>query len=209
MLVEAGAGERASLADDGFAAAGATLVVRLDADDLWHADVVLKWPVGYRLARRVRNCEPGTMAQESVEQVVERFDLVVIGSGPAGEKGAVQAAYFGKKVALVEKSPTVGGACVHTGTLPSKTLREAALYVTGFQRRQLYGMTLDIDRDASLRRLMGRLHTVIDQQVAQIAHNLARHDVALIKGDAEMVGPHELTVRSPIRRSRRDACRPR
>jgi NAD(P) transhydrogenase len=120
----------------------------------------------------------------------------VIGSGPAGEKGAVQAAYFGKKVALIEKSPTVGGACVHTGTLPSKTLREAALYVTGFQRRQLYGMTLDIDRDASLRRLMGRLRTVIDQQVAQIAHNLARHDVALIHGDAEMVGPHELTVRS-------------
>src|SRR5881227_2889516 len=106
-----------------------------------------------------------------------RFDLVVIGSGPAGEKGAVQAAYFGKKVALVEKAPAVGGACVHTGTLPSKTLREAALYLTGFHRRELYGMTIDIDRQASVRQLMGRLRTVTGQQVDQISRNLERHNV--------------------------------
>jgi NAD(P) transhydrogenase len=127
---------------------------------------------------------------------VEQFDLLVIGSGPAGEKAAVQAGYFGKRVALVEKAPTVGGASVHTGTLPSKTLREAALYVTGFQRRELYGMTLDIDRDASLRRLMGRLHAVTDQQVAQISHNLQKHDVVLVHGEAELVGPHEVIVRA-------------
>src|SRR5882757_4004064 len=126
----------------------------------------------------------------------EQFDLVVIGSGPAGEKGAVQAAYFGKKVALVEKAREVGGACVHTGTLPSKTLREAALYVTGFQRRNLYGMTLDIDRDASLRQLMGRLHAVTGQQVAQIARNLDRHNVATVAGSAEFVGPQEVVVRA-------------
>jgi NAD(P) transhydrogenase len=126
----------------------------------------------------------------------ERFDLVVIGSGPAGEKGAAQAAYFGKKVALVEKATQVGGACVHTGTLPSKTLREAALYVTGFQRRNLYGMTLDIDRDASLRQLMGRLHAVVAQQVAQIARNLDRHGVVTIDGSAELVGPRQLVVRA-------------
>ena len=125
----------------------------------------------------------------------ERFDLVVIGSGPAGEKGAVQAAYFGKKVALCEKAPEVGGACVHTGTLPSKTLREAALYVTGFQRRNLYGMTLDIDRDASLRQLMGRLHAVTGQQVTQISRNLDRHGVAIVSGVAELVGPQEVLVR--------------
>ena len=127
----------------------------------------------------------------------DRFDLIVIGSGPAGEKGAVQAAYFGKKVAIVEKAAEVGGACVHTGTLPSKTLREAALYVTGFQRRNLYGMTLEIDRDASLRQLMGRLHAVTAQQVAQIARNLDRHGVATIAGAAELVGPQELVVRAP------------
>ena len=134
----------------------------------------------------------------------EQFDLVVIGSGPAGEKGAVQAAYFGKRVAMVEKSETVGGACVHTGTLPSKTLREAALYLTGFQRRELYGMTLDLDRQGSLRRLMGRLRTVIGEQVDQISRNLGRHHVPVIRGAAEFLTPNEVVVRdaagSEIRR---------
>src|SRR5262245_20250149 len=126
---------------------------------------------------------------------IERFDLVVIGSGPAGEKGAVQAAYFGKRVALIEKSEAVGGACVHTGTLPSKTLREAALYLTGFQRRELYGMTLDIDRQGSLRQLMGRLRSVTKQQVDQISRNLERHHVAVIRGAAEFTSPDQLIVR--------------
>jgi NAD(P) transhydrogenase len=125
----------------------------------------------------------------------QRFDLVVIGSGPAGEKGAVQAAYFGKKVALVEKAPAVGGACVHTGTLPSKTLRETALYVTGFLRRELYGMTIELDREASLRRLMGRLRAVTEQQVTQIGANLARHGVTVVRGEAAFVSPTEVVVR--------------
>src|SRR5580765_1796507 len=103
---------------------------------------------------------------------IETFDLVVIGSGPAGEKGAVQAAYFGKTVALIERAESVGGACVHTGTLPSKTLREAALYLTGFQRRELYGMSLRLDRKKSLRQLVGRLRDVTDRQTRQIERNL-------------------------------------
>jgi NAD(P) transhydrogenase len=135
---------------------------------------------------------------------LERFDLVVIGSGPAGEKGAAQAAYFGKRVALVEKGEAVGGACVHTGTLPSKTLREAALYLTGFQRRELYGMTLDLDRQAGLRRLMGRLRSVTIEQVDQISRNLDRHHVAVIQGAAEFTSADQVVVRdkagSEIRR---------
>ncbi len=126
---------------------------------------------------------------------VEHFDLVVIGSGPAGEKGAAQAGYFGKRVALVEKAEAVGGACVHTGTLPSKTLREAALYLTGFQKRELYGMTLDLDRQASVRRLMGRLRAVTGEQVAQIGRNLDRHHVTLVRGAAEFVSASEIVVR--------------
>jgi NAD(P) transhydrogenase len=128
--------------------------------------------------------------------VAETFDLVVIGSGPAGEKGAVQAAYFGKRVAVVEKAPEVGGASVHTGTLPSKTLRETALYLSGFKKRQLYGMTIDLDRQASLRRLMGRLRVVTEEQVAEITRNLDRHDVTLVKGTAEFVSPHEIAARN-------------
>src|SRR5262245_19694336 len=126
---------------------------------------------------------------------VETFDLVVIGSGPAGEKGAVQAAYFGKRVALIERAERVGGACVHTGTLPSKSLREAALYMTGFQRRELYGMTLEFDREASVRRLMGRLRTVTDEQVAQISRNLDRHRVTQIRGSAAFTSAREVAVR--------------
>src|SRR5437764_11962979 len=70
----------------------------------------------------------------------EKYDLIVIGSGPAGEKGAAQAAYFGKKVALVEQMMFLGGAAANTGTLPSKTLRETALFLTGFRQRQLFGL---------------------------------------------------------------------
>ncbi len=68
------------------------------------------------------------------------YDLIVIGSGPAGEKGAAQAAYFGKKVALIEKEPVLGGAATNTGTLPSKTLRESVLYLSGFNQRGLFGI---------------------------------------------------------------------
>ena len=70
----------------------------------------------------------------------DSFDLIVIGSGPAGEKGAAQAAYFGKRVALVERERRLGGAGVNTGTLPSKTLRETALYFSGLRQRGLYGI---------------------------------------------------------------------
>ena len=141
-----------------------------------------------------------------VQRAPRRFDLVVIGSGPAGEKGAAQAAYFGKKVALVEKAPALGGASVHTGTLPSKTLRETALYVTGFQRRSLYGMTLEVDRDASLRQLMGRLRVVTEQQVAQIERNMRppRRDDR-VAGARPSSEPERDRRRAPRGRRRRDA----
>ena len=122
------------------------------------------------------------------------FDLVVIGSGPAGEKGAAQAAYFGKKVALIERATTVGGACAHTGTLPSKTLREAALYVSGFQKRHLYGMSLEIDRTVSLKQIMGRLHAVMREQETQVGLNLDRHGVTMLRGDASFASPNEVVV---------------
>lgn len=126
---------------------------------------------------------------------IERFDLVVVGSGPGGEKGAAQAAYFGKRVALVERSPEVGGASVHTGTLPSKTLRETALYLTGFQRRALYGMSVRLDRKKSLRQLVGRLQEVIERQTRQIRRNLDRHGVALVRGQASLEDAHTVAVR--------------
>ena len=128
---------------------------------------------------------------------VEAFELVVVGSGPGGEKGAAQAAYFGKRVALVERSADVGGASVHTGTLPSKTLRETALYLTGFQRRALYGMTVRLDRKKSLRQLVGRLQEVTERQTRQIQRNLDRHSVALVRGHAVFEDPHTVAVIGP------------
>jgi NAD(P) transhydrogenase len=127
---------------------------------------------------------------------VESFDVVVIGSGPGGEKAAAQAAYFGKRVAVVERAPEVGGASVHTGTLPSKTLRETALYLTGFRRRELYGMSLRLDRKKSLRQLVGRLKDVTDRQTHQIRRNLDRHGVTLISGSAAFEDARTLAVRN-------------
>jgi len=124
----------------------------------------------------------------------DRFDLVVLGSGPAGEKAAAQAAYFGRRVAIVERSAEPGGASVHTGTLPSKTLRETALYLTGFRRRELYGMRLHLDRQKSLRQLVGRLRQVEQMQTRQIVRNLERHGIELVRGFARFVGRGELEV---------------
>src|SRR5512141_2376606 len=109
----------------------------------------------------------------------DRFDLVVLGSGPAGEKGAAQAAYFGRRVAVVERAAEPGGASVHTGTLPSKTLRE-----TGLRRRELYGMKLHLDRKKSLRQLVGRLRQVEEIQTRQIRRNFDRHGIELVRGPA-------------------------
>src|SRR6185295_15204927 len=123
-----------------------------------------------------------------------QFDLVVIGSGPGGEKGAAQAAWFGKRVAVIERA-AVGGASVHTGTLPSKTLRETALYLTGFRHRELYGMSLRLDRKKSLRQLVGRLRDVEDRQTRQIGRNLERHGIALFYGEATFEAPGRVRVR--------------
>lgn len=124
----------------------------------------------------------------------ERYDLVVLGAGPAGEKGAALAAYFGRRVALVERRPAPGGTSVHTGTLPSKTLREAALYLTGFHRRELYGMTLRLDRKRSLRQLLGRLADVTERQTRQIDRNLERHRIETVAGHGRFLDAGTVAV---------------
>src|SRR5882672_12410528 len=103
------------------------------------------------------------------------YDLIVVGCGPAGEKGAVQAGYFGKRVAVVEVAPKPGGAGVHTGTLPSKTLRETALALSGYRQRDLYGIKVELDRERAVPRLLSRRETVRRLEVARIFWNLERH----------------------------------
>lgn len=122
------------------------------------------------------------------------YDLVVIGSGPAGEKGAAQAAYFGRRVALVEREPVVGGACINTGTVPSKTLRETALTLSGFRKRELYGVDLSVRRDVTIHDLMARERRVVEKEWRLIEKNLDRHHVDRYRGTASFVSPHEIKV---------------
>lgn len=122
------------------------------------------------------------------------FDLLVIGSGPAGEKGAAQAAYFGKRVALVEKQAELGGACVNTGTLPSKTLRETALFLSGYRQRELYGLACRLDGSVSVPELMCRQDPVLGHEKARIRANLARHNVTLLDGAAAFLDEHTVEV---------------
>ena len=128
--------------------------------------------------------------------VSSEYDLVVIGGGPAGERGAAQAAYFGKRVAIVERQPEPGGAAVHTGTLPSKTLRETALFLSGYRQRQLDGVLVDLDPELTVTRLLERKDAVRHLEVDRIHTNLERHGIDLVRGDGRLVDPHTVEVTS-------------
>ncbi|MBK6902004.1 MAG: Si-specific NAD(P)(+) transhydrogenase [Saprospirales bacterium] len=123
------------------------------------------------------------------------FDLIVIGSGPAGEKGAAQAAYFGKKVAVIERAPNVGGAGINTGTVPSKTLRETALYFSGLRQRGLYGINYSLHEDLSVEDFMYRKRIVVESEWDIIRRNLERHDIQLVWGEAAFCDAHTVRVR--------------
>jgi NAD(P) transhydrogenase len=125
---------------------------------------------------------------------MDSFDLVVIGGGAAGEKGAVQAAYFGKKVALIEKEPVHGGAMVNTGTLPSKTLRETALTLSGFRQRGLDGVDFGLSRQASVKDLLTRLGRVVAEERTRLRANLNRHNVTTFEGAARFVDAHTIGI---------------
>lgn len=117
----------------------------------------------------------------------DHFDLVVIGAGPAGEKGAAQAAYFGKTVCVVERAPKPGGAAVNTGTIPSKTLRETALYFSGLRQRGLYGVDLRVKHNITIGDFMHRERAVVEATWALIDENFKRHNVTVIQGSAKVV----------------------
>ena len=121
------------------------------------------------------------------------FDLVVIGSGPAGQKAAIQAAKANAKVALVEQEADVGGMCVHRGTIPSKTLRETAVQLSRAHRHsEMAGLRL---RDGSeVAALMSRLNQVVDAHVGYIGRQLDRNGVAHVHGRARFVSPTQIEV---------------
>jgi NAD(P) transhydrogenase len=126
---------------------------------------------------------------------VQNYDLVVIGSGPAGEKGAAQAAYFGKRVALVECGDILGGACVNTGTIPSKILRESALYFSGIRQRGLYGVDYSLRESLTIKNFMHRKDVVVATEREKLAKNLAAHGIDLIRGLATFEDASTLSVK--------------
>lgn len=129
----------------------------------------------------------------------EEFDFVVIGSGPAGQKAAVCAAKAGKRVLVIEREREVGGACVHHGTIPSKTLRETVMALRGLSRRS----GADVPPPAEISALVTRLEDVVTGHEAYIAFQLRRNDVAIVRGHATFVTPNEIEIRSPNGERRR------
>ena len=122
------------------------------------------------------------------------FDLVVIGSGPAGEKAAVKGAYHGKRVAIIEKEARVGGAGVNTGTLPSKTLKETAIYYSGHDERGLYRSERARKAETRIDDFLYRERLVRAEVEAEVRGNIASHGVALIHGTAAFLDAHNLSV---------------
>lgn len=127
---------------------------------------------------------------------MEHFDLIVIGSGPAGEKGSAQAAYFNKRVAIIERAPFVGGARINTGALLSKTLRETALYFSSLRQRELYGIDYSLKENLRVEGFTHRKQIVIENEWQNINNNLARHKIELIRGEARLKDAHTIIVRS-------------
>ena len=127
----------------------------------------------------------------------QTYDLIVIGAGPAGVSAATAAALFGRKVIVVEKNAAVGGAGANTGTLPSKTLRETALALSGMKTRRLYGVDLSLRREASVSELLFHERMVKHAEQAQIVGLFDRFGVMIVHGAAEFVDANTIRVLSP------------
>jgi NAD(P) transhydrogenase len=125
------------------------------------------------------------------------LDMLVIGAGPAGEKAAVQAAYFGHRVAVVDRADAPGGSAVRSAGVPTKTLRDTALYITGFRRRDVYGLSLQLHPSVAVERLMARTAEVVATRTASVRSNLDRHDVELLRGEARLGPDRSVIVSAP------------
>ncbi|MBV8051881.1 MAG: Si-specific NAD(P)(+) transhydrogenase, partial [Acidobacteriaceae bacterium] len=125
-----------------------------------------------------------------------QFDLVVIGSGPAGQKGAICAAKMRKKVAIIDRKMTMGGVCVHTGTIPSKTLREAVLYLSGLRQRTFYGRGYALKDRIAMSDLVFRSQAVMAREIEVIKAQLRRNYVTAFEGVAQFLDPQTIEIKS-------------
>jgi NAD(P) transhydrogenase len=130
---------------------------------------------------------------------VDRFDLVVIGSGPAGQRAAIQAAKSGSRVALIERREVVGGTCINTGTIPSKTMREAVLHLSGFLFQGIYGVNYRVKDNIKMSDLSFRVQQVIKNELDVTEAQLFRNGITMLRGNASFVDPHTIRVESAAR----------
>lgn len=128
--------------------------------------------------------------------MIEKYDLIVVGAGPAGETGAAKAAQYGKRVALIEREPYLGGAGINTGTVPSKTLRESALYFSGLQQRGLYGIDYSLKENLTIKDFMYRERTVVEKERKMIAQHVRHEKISLVHGEASLKDNHTVIVKS-------------
>ena len=122
------------------------------------------------------------------------FDLIVIGSGPAGQRGAIAAAKLGKRVAIIDRRELVGGVCLHTGTIPSKTLREAILYLSGLRQRAFYGRDYSLKEEITMADLTSRVHQVMTRELEVIRSQLKRNNVTMLCGAATFSDAHHVAI---------------
>jgi NAD(P) transhydrogenase len=132
------------------------------------------------------------------------YDLVVIGSGPAGQRAAIQGAKLDKRVALVERKAVIGGVCINTGTIPSKTLREAVLHLSGYRERGLYGASYTVKQNITMDDLLFRTDHVIRHEIDVTRHQLMRNRVEVLAAEASFVDPHTIRLNYVDGRGLRD-----
>src|SRR5438477_12406697 len=125
---------------------------------------------------------------------MQSFDLIVIGSGPAGQRAAIQGAKSGKRVALIEKREVIGGACINTGTIPSKTMREAVLHLSGYNYQNVYGVNYRVKEKITMADLAFRVQHVIKTEIDVTQAQLSRNGIEVITGVASFLDPHHLRV---------------
>ena len=133
---------------------------------------------------------------------MQEYDLVVIGSGPGGQRAAIAAAKLGKSVAVIERGKMLGGVCVNTGTIPSKTLREAVVYLTGMSQRELYGASYRVKDKITPADLLARTQHVISKEIEVVRSQLMRNRVELYTGHGRFVDEHTVAVEDPNRAER-------
>jgi NAD(P) transhydrogenase len=126
------------------------------------------------------------------------YDLIVLGCGPAGQRAAVQAAKLRKKVAILDSREVVGGVCVNLGTIPSKSFREAVLYLSGFRQRNIYGSAYRVKSDISMSDLTFRCNQIVQHEIETIDGQLARNRIDVIHGHARFVDTHKIEIESTI-----------